>query len=238
MKITLLTYSRNGKQNRWDSLSQYGIDVLDQREGHPTHANGTIAVGAVLIDPEGREPGEATRLIAEMHGRPICVLVACDCTEWIYGYLSAGADGVVSAVASPAQTANAIRSAYHQYLARQELCCQIETLKSKLEHRKLIGQAMGIIGELLGISESAALRRLRHEARNQRRPLHEVAQVVIETARLMKQDQPRATTEGPIATGSRRAARTNMARFRGKGRHCAAPPPAAIDGEQADRPFV
>jgi len=185
MNITVLTYSRNGKPNHWESLCRHGINVVEQRVRQPLKVNGSGAVGALLIDREEIAPREASRMIAEAHAQRLCVMVVCDSTELIDGYLQAGADAVISAIGSPAQTANAIRSACHYYLARQELCRQIETLKNKLEHRKLIGHAIGIAGELFEIPEAEALRRLRHQARNQRRPLHEVAQGVIDASRLI-----------------------------------------------------
>ena len=63
---------------------------------------------------------------------------------------------------------------------------EIETLHRRLEERKVIERAKGLIMQRLGLSESDAMRRLQKQARDSRRPMVELAKSVIDTEDLLE----------------------------------------------------
>ena len=68
---------------------------------------------------------------------------------------------------------------------------EIEALKQKLESRKLVDRAKGLLMTRLGLSEPEAFRRIQKTAMDTRRPMAEVAQAVLLSEEL---SQPRTTT--------------------------------------------
>jgi hypothetical protein len=104
-------------------------------------------------------------------------------------------DGIASLGVSAAELATVLRIAHRNAANKRELCDKILALEAKIEQTKLIGQAKAIIAEQLGISEAAALQHLRLEARNRRRPLYELANVVLEARRII-QPEPRGKAAG------------------------------------------
>ena len=72
-----------------------------------------------------------------------------------------------------------------RFLQQSELSDEVDTLHTRLEHRKVIEQAKWIIVKRKGVEEPEAMRMLQKQARNGRRPLVEIAQSVIESEALL-----------------------------------------------------
>jgi len=77
-------------------------------------------------------------------------------------------------------------------IARARLEDETEDLKRQLETRKLVERAKGILQRNHGLTEEAAYFRLRNESRRTRRPLGELAQAIILTDSVVRQDPPTA----------------------------------------------
>ena len=74
--------------------------------------------------------------------------------------------------------------AWGRYLRQCEQKGEISELKQRLENRKVIERAKWIIVERKNITEPEAMRMLQRQARNNRKPLIEVAQGVIDNEEL------------------------------------------------------
>ncbi|HEY8425235.1 MAG TPA: ANTAR domain-containing protein [Limnochordales bacterium] len=73
---------------------------------------------------------------------------------------------------------------------------EVEEAARKLEDRKLIERAKGILMDRFELAESEAYRRLRETAMRQRKPLREIAQSIIEFAALERPAAPRRRSPG------------------------------------------
>jgi len=105
-----------------------------------------------------------------------------------YGFsklLQSGVDAVVPKSCGPAGIAAALWSTHHQKSRVRALETELGTLRVRVKERKTIDQAKSIIAKQMGISEAQSLRRLRHQARNQRCSMYELSKSLIEAHRLL-----------------------------------------------------
>lgn len=86
-----------------------------------------------------------------------------------------------------------VSTSEHLRAARRE----VEEAARKLEDRKLIERAKGILMDRFELAESEAYRRLRETAMRQRKPLREIAQSIIEFAALERPAPPPRRPRGP-----------------------------------------
>jgi two-component system, response regulator PdtaR len=77
------------------------------------------------------------------------------------------------------QLSAAIAVAQKRFLEGEEQRERAQALESELEERKLIERAKGKL-MLGGLSEEAAYRAIQRQARTSQRPMHEVAQAILE----------------------------------------------------------
>jgi len=178
----------------WDNgqldslLARHGIDVVDRltamRQIQRPRASGEVDV--ILIDRQFLDQAATEMLIERWRSNPTAIVVFGDPeSPPSRESLQRGADAVVSLAAGADAVACAIWSAYYQVVRRHQLASELKTLQAKTQQRTVVDRAKSIIAERSGISESAALRKLRKEARDRRRPMHELAQVVIEAHAIM-----------------------------------------------------
>jgi hypothetical protein len=100
-------------------------------------------------------------------------------------WMSVGADAMACCDSPPAMIALAILTAYNAGAVRKTCAGRIRDLESKLEQTRMLNHAKSLIARQLGVSEHEALQRLRKEARNQRRPMADLARIVIEANRII-----------------------------------------------------
>lgn len=94
----------------------------------------------------------------------------------------AKASGAMGLVTRPVQSPQLIASlelAGETYRRLIEKESEIQKLKDKLEDRKLVEKAKGILMQALKISESEAYRHLQQRSMNQKTPMKQIAQAVI-----------------------------------------------------------
>ena len=94
-------------------------------------------------------------------------------------------DGILFASMSAAQIQWAILIAATQHARRLELIREREHLQLRLEERKWIEQAKGILCELKKISEEQAYQFLRQQAMNERKKMADVAKSIVHVYRLI-----------------------------------------------------
>jgi response regulator NasT len=79
----------------------------------------------------------------------------------------------------PSDLAPAIEVARSRFEQNQQLRAETASLKERLEARKVIERAKGLIMEKEGVSEAEAYRRIQLQSMNQRLSMREVAEAVI-----------------------------------------------------------
>ena len=95
-------------------------------------------------------------------------------------FLTSDTDGLVSSRATPEDLACAAWNAHRQVIRRQKLSEELASVQLVNEQKRQIDRAVTIIAQQARIPEPDALRKLRREARNQRRTMHELASIINE----------------------------------------------------------
>jgi response regulator NasT len=126
----------------------------------------------------------AARTIFERYGIPSVILSAYSDDEYATEAAQAGVFGYLLKPVSQDQLRVAITVAWAQHLDTIGRKDEISGLKQRLESRKTIEQAKWILVKRKGIDEPEAMRTLQRHARNNRRPLADVAQSVIDNENL------------------------------------------------------
>jgi response regulator NasT len=148
-----------------------------------------VGQGAVLVDIDALS-GEEMDVVRRHCQEAECVLGMTSSTEpeKLQRFLQLGLDGIIPAGAGAQEIECALASARYQAKKSRGLTQRVEELERKLEDRILIERAKGVIASRARIGEEEALRRLRREARNQRRSMREIAQRLLEAERMLKAD--------------------------------------------------
>ncbi|MEM0913008.1 MAG: response regulator [Planctomycetota bacterium] len=131
---------------------------------------------------------QASAVLGGEMGIPIIVISGYSDSEYVE---TASKNGVYAYLLKPVSVESlrvTIQVAWRRYLDQHGLRGEIDTLNRRLEERKVIERAKGLIMEQLGLSESDAMRRLQKQARDARRPMVELAQSVIDAQDLMGRD--------------------------------------------------
>ncbi len=78
----------------------------------------------------------------------------------------------------------AIAIALGRYRERQSLEADLESLKEKMEARKLVGRAKALLMERQGITEREAFYRIQAQSQTLQKPAHEIARAIITASEL------------------------------------------------------
>jgi response regulator NasT len=127
----------------------------------------------------------AARIIYERFAIPVVILSAYSDPEYVGDASRLGVFGYLLKPVTQDQLRAAISVAWSRYVDASENQREISDLRQRLENRKLIEQAKWILVKRKGIDEPEAMRLLQRQARNNRRPLVEVAQAVLESEDLL-----------------------------------------------------
>ena len=179
-------------------LERFGIDVVDGVLAQFTEA--MIASGQfdVLLIVASQDQNAAVNDslvrravgIGQAAGVGVCLCLSHEASVASREWLVAGVDSLGFTDNSPAMLAVAAFTAHNCAVMRRTLKKQVSELEEKLERNRLIQQAKSILAEQLRITEGAALRHLRKEARDQRRTMWELARVINEAHRIFN-SQPK-----------------------------------------------
>jgi two-component system, response regulator PdtaR len=127
----------------------------------------------------------AAQLIFGELGVPVMIFSAYSDQEYVESGARVGIFGYLLKPVSKDQLRVAIPVAWSRYMAFTEQHGQILALKERLEQRKLIEQAKWIIVKRKAISEPEAMRLLQAQARNNRRPMIDIATMIVESETLL-----------------------------------------------------
>lgn len=122
---------------------------------------------------------EAATILAEENIAPAILLTAYSDAELINRAKSAGVFGYLVKPFKPSDLPPAIEVARSRYEQNQELAKEVQTAVERLEVRKLVDRAKGILMDASGIPENEAYRRIQQQSMNNRKSMREVAEAII-----------------------------------------------------------
>lgn len=131
---------------------------------------------------------EAAEEIYQRMGIPVVIFSAYSDAEYIESCNRVGVFGYLLKPVTQDQLRVGVAVAWGRYCDHLSQNSEIGALKDRLENRKIIEQAKWIIVKRKEVSEPEAMKLLQRQARNNRRPLPEVARSVIENESLFGEE--------------------------------------------------
>lgn len=122
---------------------------------------------------------EAARQIANNGIAPVILLTAFSDRELVDRARESGVFGYLVKPFKPNDLLPAIEVARSRFEENQALGKEAADAKDKLEMRKLLDKAKGILMATLGVTEAEAYRRIQQQSMNNRKSMREVAEAVI-----------------------------------------------------------
>ena len=122
---------------------------------------------------------EAATLLAEESLAPAVLLTAYSDPELIERAKNAGVFGYLVKPFKPSDLMPAIEVARSRFEQNRTLNQEISDMHEKLEVRKLVDRAKGILMESAGVNEAEAYRRIQQQSMNNRKSMREVAEAII-----------------------------------------------------------
>ena len=122
---------------------------------------------------------EAAREIADNGIAPVILLTAFSDRELVDRARESGVFGYLVKPFKPNDLLPAIEVARSRFEENQALGQEAADAKDKLEMRKLLDKAKGILMATLGVTEAEAYRRIQQQSMNNRKSMREVAEAVI-----------------------------------------------------------
>ena len=175
-------------------LSHFSIDLAGVRQLSDVLRSGlgdapfdVISIGCANAPTQAAATLTAVRSAVAKSAVPevgLCLMLT-QSVDSAADWMSAGADSVACCDLPPAMVALAVFTAYNAGSVRSSCAGRVRDLETKLEQTRLLNHAKSLIARQLNISEHEALQRLRKESRNQRRPMADLARIVIEANRII-----------------------------------------------------
>lgn len=171
-------------------LTEQGYDVVGEA------ADGEVAVTlARELDPDlvvmdvkmPKQDGiAAAQTIAEERIAPVVMLTAFSQRELVERAREAGAMAYVVKPFDASDVVPAIEIAMARYAEIRAVEAEVSDLEERLESRKAVDQAKGLLQQQFGMSEPEAFRWIQKSAMDMRKSMREVAEGVIELANKTK----------------------------------------------------
>jgi AmiR/NasT family two-component response regulator len=122
---------------------------------------------------------DAAKIIAEEKIAPVVLLTAYSQKDLIERAKEAGVFGYLVKPFQESDLMPAIEIAISRYLEMQELESTVGDLENKLETRKVVDRAKGILMDKRKLSEAEAFRLIQQQSMNQRKSMREIAEAII-----------------------------------------------------------
>lgn len=122
---------------------------------------------------------DAAAVLADEQIAPTVILTAYSDRELIDRAKEAGVFGYLVKPFKPSDLSPAIEVARARYEQSVQLAKEVDSLSDRLEARKLVEKAKGVLMEDLGIPESEAFRRIQTQSMNLRKSMREVAEAIL-----------------------------------------------------------
>lgn len=122
---------------------------------------------------------EAATILSDEGIAPAMLLTAYSDPELVGRATQAGVFAYLVKPFKPSDLPPAIEVARSRYEQSQVLAKEVTNLQDRLETRKLVDRAKGILMEANGVNESEAYRRIQVQSMNMRKSMREVAEAII-----------------------------------------------------------
>lgn len=141
----------------------------------------------VIIDLENpsRDRLEQMFQIARMVSRPVAMFVGASDEATIRAAVDAGVSAYIVDGLRKERIKPIIDMAVSRFNAFDRLQRELDSTKSRLEERKVIERAKGILMKSRGLDEEAAYALMRQTAMNEKRRMADIARSVVTTAALL-----------------------------------------------------
>ncbi|MES1227309.1 MAG: response regulator [Armatimonadota bacterium] len=110
---------------------------------------------------------------------PAVLLTAYSDPDLIERATGAGVFGYIVKPFKPSDLSPAIEVARSRFEANAQLSKEVSTLQERLEARKLVERAKGLLMQTQGLDENEAYRRIQQQSMNARKSMREVAEAII-----------------------------------------------------------
>ena len=139
----------------------------------------------VILDIKmpGMDGIEVARCIAESHGAAVGSLTAFSQREFVDQAIEAGALAYLVKPFQRSELVPAVEIARARHREMRAITDQAQTLADRLEDRKTIDRARGVLMDEVGLSETDAFRFIQQAAMNERANMADVARQVLEDGR-------------------------------------------------------
>jgi AmiR/NasT family two-component response regulator len=159
-------------------LASQGINVVSSDDSS-IPPDVLDVVDAVLVDFDILKPIDRAYLLLEARRRRIPIVTLRDRVAGAIDCVDGGADATAPSSASADELAAALWSAQKQSKIRYELQQRIDDLEMEVVQAALVERATIVLSSQSQTSQAESLKLLRSEARRQRRPMWELAKVVL-----------------------------------------------------------
>jgi two-component system, response regulator PdtaR len=132
----------------------------------------------------------AAERIAEERLAPVVILTAFSQRELVERARDAGAMAYLVKPFTKADLVPAVEMAVSRFAEIRSLDTEIDTLRERLEVRKLLDRAKGVLQSELGLSEPEAFRWIQKTSMDRRLTMRKVAEAVIEGSMQVAADTP------------------------------------------------
>jgi two-component system, response regulator PdtaR len=122
---------------------------------------------------------DAAKIIAAEKIAPVILLTAYSQKDLIDRAKEAGVYAYLVKPFKEADLLPAIEVAISRYLEYQEVESQATDLNDKLETRKVVDRAKGILMDKYGLKETEAFRRIQAQSMNTRKSMREIAEAIV-----------------------------------------------------------
>ena len=126
-----------------------------------------------------RDGIDAATMIAESGTAPTVLLTAYSDSELIQRATEAGVFGYLVKPYKPSDLAPAIEVARSRFEQNLKLSEEVSSLAERLEARKVVEQAKGVLMTTQGMQEADAYRFIQQQSMNARKSMREVAEAII-----------------------------------------------------------
>jgi AmiR/NasT family two-component response regulator len=167
-----------------EMLEEEGYEVVGEAGDGETAVNMARNLRPDLVVMDIKMPGmdglQAAELITEQRLAPVLVLTAFSQKDLVDRAAQAGAMGYLVKPFQKTDVVPAIELAVARHQEREALEEEVTGLEERLETRKLVDRAKGILMDRFGMREADAFRFLQKAAMDGRLRMNEVARRVVE----------------------------------------------------------
>jgi len=191
MRVCVFSNDNNTCENLALDATQANYIIagkFNQLEGLKDFISNSVLDHIILIDvsDHSSKPLEIIKELSSKRPLPIVVVTNSSDNNLAARAIEAGAQDVLIKPVNIEDISVAISVAVYQQAKQAKLESELERLHAKLEERKLIERAKGLLMDSAGVSETEAFQLIQKESQNKRRPMVEIARGIISATELMR----------------------------------------------------